>query len=189
MEQADGAGTDDGHGVPQLRLDVVEGPDRERNRFDERRIDHGDGIGQPVGRKGRHGPVFGEGPITGDSQMPPAHAHVRMAVLATVALAAAPQRVQADLVPDLQIFDPFAQSRDDPRPFMAHDHRDRHGNAAFVDILQDHHIAVADPRRPHLHEDLAGTGFRHRQFPDFERSRLFTCFDNCFHRTFLSVVD
>ena len=72
MEEADGAGTDDGHRFGQLRLEVFEGADGQIDRFDTGGVGHGDRIGHLEGREGRNNYIFGERPVAGDPQVGPA---------------------------------------------------------------------------------------------------------------------
>ena len=136
---------------------------------------------QLAGDKGRHGAVFRERAVTRDPQVAPGHAHVRISVEAVLALPAAPEGIQSDLVPGLDVFDPLPYVGHDTRTFMAHDHGDGDGHAALVLVGQDHEIAEADPRRLHLHKNFTGTWLRDREVAHLHRPRIFPGFHDRFH--------
>ena len=72
-------------------------------------------------------------------------------------------------------------------PFMPHDERERQRRPALVESFINHHVTVTDSRCPHLYQDLAGTGFRHRQIPHLDGARLVADLDYGFHFSILSL--
>jgi len=97
------------------------------------------------------------------------------------ALAAAPQGIQADLVPLPDLGHILADLRHFAGPFVAHDHGDRNGHAAFVLVGQNHHVAEADPGGFHLDQHFTRSGFRDGELAHFKGPRLFPGFHDRFH--------
>jgi len=103
-------------------------------------------------------PVFGKGPVAGDAQVAPAHAHVRVAVDATVALPQPHRGFRPTLSPTLRFSTPLPTPATTPAPSCPMDHRIGHRHPAFIGVFEDHHVAVQIPAAPIFTRISPGAG-------------------------------